>query len=411
MEADGDGGAGCVNACTVGTTRCEGTGVQTCSTGGDGCTAWGATVSCPSQSCAAGQCLCGTAGTKECLDNGVRTCGADGGWTSPVACGAARNCEDGGCQAPASCTSGDGGVTNCASADGGTTSCCTSFPVTGGTFDRSYDDVTYTNGSFPATVSGFRLDRFEITVGRFRPFVAAVVGGWRPSAGAGVHTHLNGGQGLNATGGGHETGWDATNWNGDLATTTSDWNTNLVCDPTYETWTPSVGANESLPVGCVTWYEAYAFCIYDGGFLPSEAEWNYAAAGGGGSQGQRAYPWSVPSTATTIDCALANYAGADGGLLCEATGAKAVGSESPAGDGLFGQADLAGNVWEWNLDEYAMAYVDPCPDCANLTPATNRVLRGASFNDATSNVLVSTRYDASPTARFYNVGARCARVP
>ncbi len=54
----------------------------------------------------------------------------------------------------------------------------------------------YTSQAYPATVSDFRLDKYEITVGRFRKFVAAWDGGWRPAQGDGKHTHLNGGQGL-----------------------------------------------------------------------------------------------------------------------------------------------------------------------------------------------------------------------
>ena len=46
------------------------------------------------------------------------------------------------------------------------------------------------------------------------------------------------------------------------------------------TWTNTEGSQENLPINGVNWYEAYAFCIWDGGFLPSEAEWVYAAAGG-----------------------------------------------------------------------------------------------------------------------------------
>jgi hypothetical protein len=36
----------------------------------------------------------------------------------------------------------------------------------------------------------------------------------------------------------------------------------------YDTWTSSPGNNELKPIVCANWYEAYAFCIWDGGFLP-----------------------------------------------------------------------------------------------------------------------------------------------
>jgi len=281
--------------------------------------------------------------------------------------------------------------------------------VCGGTFYRSYDDVTYTSTAYPAMVSNFRLDKYEITVGRFRQFVAAVVGGWLPPAGSGKHTYLNDGHGLNATGGGYEEGWDAADWNSLLATTLSDWTANLSCYSNDETWTASRLGNESKPINCETWQEAYAFCIWDGGFLPSEAEWNYAAAGGGGANGQRVYPWSHPSRSTTLNCKFANDGCPPGAV---GSGPNNVGSESPTGDGLYGQADLAGNVWEWNLDWFA-PYVTRITNFANLTVTYMpfRVIRGGGFDDGPPALLASSRDSRTPTNRLNDVGARCARTP
>ena len=293
----------------------------------------------------------------------------------------------------------------------GSVSCCTSLAVAGGTYDRSYDGLDYASTSSPATVSGLRVDQYEVTVGRFRQYVNYLVGGGSlPAAGSGKHTHLNGGNGLVSAGaasadGGveYETGWDAT-WNANIATTATGWNNNLACDSPFSTWTPTAGNDENLPVNCVSWYEAYAFCIWDGGFLPSEAEWNYVAAGG---SDQRAYPWSpaYPPGSMSIACSNANYYG------CPAGTAIAVGSESPTGDGKWGQSDLAGNVWEWSLDYYA-TYVTPCTDCADLTVGSDRVARGGSFRNASAALLVSDRYVfGSPVNRSGIVGARCARTP
>jgi formylglycine-generating enzyme required for sulfatase activity len=281
--------------------------------------------------------------------------------------------------------------------------------VVGGSFYRSYDGVSaaYMTQAYPATVSDFRLDKFEVTVGRFRKFKAAWDAVWRPRpAGIGKHTHLNGGNGLTDSSGTttYEAGWPI-GFDPNVAPT----DTNLFCDPTYGTWTTSPGANETRPMNCLNWYEAYAFCIWDGGFLPSEAEWNYAAAGG---SEQRAYPWSNPATSTTIDCTYANYYGKAGGGFCSTTYTNDVGAESSKGDGRWGGADLAGNVNEWNLDRSRPDYLTNCIDCSYLpSVSANRVIRGGGFDNPASYQLASFRNSFVPDNRNRAVGARCARSP
>jgi hypothetical protein len=127
------------------------------------------------------------------------------------------NADDSDAPAPPSCAPGGAGMTNCGPGGSGSESCCTSLEVCGGTFDRWYSneggDPVGAGG--PATVSDFRLNKYLVTVGRFRRFVAAWRGGYYPAAGSGKHAYLNGGQGLenNWFDGEYETGWDATNWN------------------------------------------------------------------------------------------------------------------------------------------------------------------------------------------------------
>ncbi|MGA2761522.1 MAG: formylglycine-generating enzyme family protein [Candidatus Cybelea sp.] len=304
-----------------------------------------------------------------------------------------------------------------------------SLEVTGGTYDRTYNTADSTSGppnggwpdlADPATVSGFRMDKYLVTVGRFRQYVNYVTGagGAPPANGSGIHTHLNCGLGLANSGsaGTYEMGWESTDWNTYIATgagAASTWNTNLSCDATYETWTTTAGTQETLPINCVTWYEAYAFCIWDGSFLPSEAEWEYVAAGG---NEQLEYPWDSTDPGTANQYAI--Y-GDDNGDCYYPTGTLAscmgVANIAPVGTarqgaGYWGQLDMAGEVWEWNLDWYA-TYVNPCINCAYLTTTSSLAIRGGVFDYAAAYLLPPYRVSGYPMARSYNFGFRCARAP
>jgi formylglycine-generating enzyme required for sulfatase activity len=305
-----------------------------------------------------------------------------------------------------SCRPGGNGLSNCGASS---ESCCTSLEVTGGSYSRTYANsgVGPTAEADPANVSGFRLDKYEVTVGRFRQFAKAwgSGSGYLPPAGSGKHTHLNGGQGLansaDDAGSTFETGWVSSD-DAYVAPTSA----NLACKSKFATWTASAGGSETLPINCVNWYEAVAFCIWDGGFLPSEAEWEYAAAGG--SQ-ERAYPWGATPPGTGNEYAIYGcyYPFGDAGSC---TGGAAPVGTARGGAGLWNQVDLAGNVHEWSLDGYA-AYRDQCADCAYLTARSSRVIRGGYFYNFAPYLVPTSRGDDSPTVRSICIGFRCARTP
>ncbi len=320
-----------------------------------------------------------------------------------------------------SCAPGGPGLTNCGA---GQESCCISLDLPGGTYSRTYTNSGSgpTGEGHPATVSGFRLDKYLVTVGRFRQFVSA----WnnvhvkRPAVSSGRHTHLNGGQGLANSGspGAYELGWDPAD-DKKVAPT----NAALACgyggSTGMGTWTPSVGNQENLPINCVNWWEAYAFCIWDGGFLPSEAEWEYAAAGG--SQ-QREYPWGSTDPGTGNEYAIYGCYYPSGLRDCShgSTSSIAPVGAAKLGAALWGQLDMAGNVSEWTLDSYAKSksaillgtYVDPSIDAAYLTRASYGMVRGGFFSFGKTLLLSTFRYGGYlPAGRMDNVGFRCARTP
>lgn len=351
--------------CQTGQLECIGNTPKTCLDG-----VWSELSPCVGQTCLDGQCRgeC-EAGKKECVGNAPATCDENGNLVVGGDCwGLTTLCFEGACVTP-SCA---GLPDNCGPY--GDETCCAVTGVQGGSYYRSNDSA------YPATVNNFTLDRFEITVGRFRKFVDEYPENM-PVAGSGMHPAISG------------SGWNPS-WNSYLPISRGELILQLKCGAPYETWTDSVGGHENRPINCITWYEAFAFCIFDGGRLPTEAEWNYAAAGG---NEQREYPWSQPS----ISYAHAVY---DGLPIAD------VGSRAPTGNGKWAQADLAGNVMEWVLDMYASPYVSSsCNNCANFS-GSSRVLRGGSWlNSNTSDLSTWKRIGVFPFDRYDNVGARCAR--
>ncbi len=119
----------------------------------------------------------------------------------------------------------------------------------------------------------------------------------------------------------------------------------------------------------------------------------------------------APPIPIPIDCDYASYdCSCTGNATCVFTDITFVGIKLP-GNGLFGHADLAGNMLEWTLDWYVDPYTAGlCDNCANLGPGHQyRVLRGGSFTQQEEHLTTTYRGSGTPSDRYPGYGVRCAR--
>jgi formylglycine-generating enzyme required for sulfatase activity len=361
--------------CSPGTPTCgEGGQPQVCAEDGSAFENNGDKCGGKEPTCTAGVCRC-SPGLVRCDKKQPQTCNGNNEWINngePCASAVYDHCDD------------------------ETGRCITkSVTIEFGEWKRS----VLVNGAIKETatkVDQFLLDKYEVTVGQFRRFLDAWVDlpgnvrGWRPKSGDGKHTHVNDGNGLtnvlhDNTAATFEPGWN-TAWGDTLPRVKGDfaadkgWNYflrftgNPLVESPYATWTPGVAANEDKPINMVNWFTAYAYCIWDGGFLPTEAEWEWAARGG---HDARPYPWGAEEPeSTNTKLAVYNCQWPTGVKDCVGTVNIVDVDKGPAQAGIsrWGNVHMAGNVWEWVMDWRSgpngavPVYPDPCVNCSRLDP-------------------------------------------
>lgn len=145
---------------------------------------------------------------------------------------------------------------------------------------------------------------------------------------------------------------------------------------------------EHEPVIHVSWYEAEAWCRWAGRRLPTEAEWEFAAATTPDGSAKRRYPWGDADP----DASSANLYGVAG--RCLPVNACA------GGDSAWGIRQMIGNIWEWTADwfqPYPGFVRDPYAEYSEPWFGNHKVLRGGCH--ATRSTLIRNTW-----RNFYTPG-------
>jgi formylglycine-generating enzyme required for sulfatase activity len=233
------------------------------------------------------------------------------------------------------------------------------------------------------------LSAHEVTVGQFRKFVEDA--GYKTEA----ERDGKGGYGYDV---------DKKQW---------------VQDPKFIWRNPGFEQSDDHPVVEVSWNDATEFCRWlsrkDGRNyrLPTEAQWEYCCRAGtetlysnGDDPERLARVGNVANARAEAQFPGSTTIAADDGFVFTAP----VGRYEPNAWGLY---DMHGNVWEWCLDFYDVAYYknSATADPRGPSSAASRVFRGGCWSSAGGLCRSACRIGFAPGDRSSRLGFRVARVP
>lgn len=213
-------------------------------------------------------------------------------------------------------------------------------------------------------LNDFYIGKYEVTVGDFKIFI-------------------------------HETGYktDAEREDGCLSWMKTGWRKGLEVN-----WKrPGFLQTDKHPVTCVSWQDVSEYLEWKRqktGLryrLPTEAEWEYAARGGGLHMKFSSRPKEMNQYAWYSTNANKKT--------------HPIGKKKSNGLGLY---DMSGNVWEWTQDRYSETYYASAERSNPQGPETGkgRVMRGGSWYVSAQGLLPSHRNWTYPNKRYTSLGFR-----